>query len=249
MHGWSFRQALEQVKAVAGLVDVYGRDHHQTPSSRSTDRVSLDSPAYPSARVVRLIRQACPIAECPTAVSYLDSRGLWPLPDGCALRAHVAADYFEGGHRIDRFPALVAAVRDVAGELVTAHVTYLQQGQKLSEYEPRKLLSSMTGRMGCAVRLIPVGEVLGIAEGIETALSASRMNNSVPVWAALNTSLLMRFEPPENTKALLIFADNDAPGLQAAARLMERLQGRVHLELRLPPMPFNDWNDALQGSR
>jgi len=44
------------------------------------------------------------------------------------------------------------------------------------------------------VQLMPAGGVLGIAEGIETALSAAVLDG-VPVWAALNTSLLARFEP------------------------------------------------------
>jgi putative DNA primase/helicase len=141
---------------------------------------------------------------------------------------------------------LVAEVRDMAGEPVTLHVTYLQNGNKIAADDSRKLLSPCTGREGCAVRLMPPGEVLGIAEGIETALSAAALDG-VPVWAALNTSLLAKFVPPAGVTTLRIYADRDAPGLEAAGRLMERLQGQVHLELRLPPAPHKDFNDQLLG--
>lgn len=91
---------------------------------------------------------------------------------------------------------------------------------------------------------MPSAAVLGIAEGIETALSAVLLDG-VPVWAALNTALLAKFEPPAGVTTLRIYADRDAPGLLAAGQLMERLQGRVSLELRAPPAQFKDFNDVL----
>jgi putative DNA primase/helicase len=138
----------------------------------------------------------------------------------------------------------VADVTDSAGELVTVHVTYLEHGQKLEARAPRKLLGPLTGREGCAVRLMPAGDVLGVAEGIETALSAAAIDG-VPVWAAINASLLAKFEPPPGVKTLRIYADRDEAGLAAACRLMERLQSRVQLQVRIPTAPANDWNDQL----
>ncbi|MGO9036428.1 MAG: toprim domain-containing protein [Steroidobacteraceae bacterium] len=183
------------------------------------------------------------MVDCHDAIEYLASRRLWPLPEGCALRAHVSVEYFEDGHRIGRYPALIAEVRDIDGQLVTIHTTYLDGGRKLEAQEPRKILSPMNGRDGCAVRLTPItGDTLGIGEGIETCLSAAQVHR-IPVWAALNTSLLAKFTPPVAVKRLVIMADNDVPGLQAAAALMQRLQGRVVLEIRTPPAPAKDWND------
>ena len=180
------------------------------------------------------------------------SRGLWPLPEGCALSAHASLEYFEDGQRIGRYPALVADVVDVAGELVTSHVTYLCGGKKLASHEPRKLLGPLTGRMGSVVRLMPAGPVLGISEGVETGLAAAILD-SIPVWAALNTSLLAKFEPPAGIERLVIYADRDEAGLLAAIRLQERLQDRIraglHAEVRVPRPPSNDWNDSLTHSR
>jgi phage/plasmid primase-like uncharacterized protein len=150
------------------------------------------------------------------------------------------------GQHVGRFPALVAAVRDVEGELVTVHLTHLQHGKKLAGHEPRKILSPLAGSNGCAVRLVPIaGDTLGVAEGVETGLAAAVIHH-VPVWSALNAALLVRFEPPPEVRQLVAFADRDTPGPEAAAHLMEHLQGRVRLELRVPPPPAKDWNDVLQ---
>ena len=139
----------------------------------------------------RLLHTSTTPDEVQNVLAYLQSRSLWPLPPVCTLRAHVGVDYYRPVHRdavehVGRFPALVGVVRDIEGEIVTAHVTYLQNGAKLSRHEPRKILSAMTGRRGCAVRLLPVaGDVLGIGEGIETCLAASVLHDGLPVWSAL----------------------------------------------------------------
>jgi len=45
---------------------------------------------------------------------------------------------------------------------------------------------------------------------------------------------------------LLRSADSGTPsGLMAACRLMERLQGRVRFEVRVPSAPAKDFNDVL----
>lgn len=129
---------------------------------------------------------------------------------------------------------------------MTAHITYLQGGRKLGDHEPRKILSPMTGRRGCAVRLMPAGEVLGVAEGIETALAAYLLHG-VPVWSALNAPLLAKFVPPREVHKVIIFADRDVAGLEAAYHLRDELDGRCAVELCLPPAPAGDWAEVWQG--
>ena len=247
VYGWDFPAARRHVMEAAGL----GGDETPRQPERKAPRAAIASPptiAMPSARVRSLARSACAVADCPDAVAYLESRGLWPLPAGCTLRAHVGMDYWHERQQLGRFAGLVAEVRDLAGELATVHATYLSSGRKLVNHEPRKLFSPLTGREGCAVRLMPAAEVLGIAEGLETALSAAALDE-IPVWAALNTSLLARFEPPSGVTEVRIYADRDGAGLIAAGRLMERLQGRVRFELRVPPAPHKDFNDLLLSRR
>jgi putative DNA primase/helicase len=244
VHGWGFAEACRRVSGAIGPDRYMDR-------LRSQRREPTASPsiAQPNGRMLQLWRGRCAIANCSDAMSYLDSRGLWPLPEGIALNAHASADYYEDGRRVGRFPALLADIRDVNGKLVSLHATYLRDGKKLGEpYTPRKILGPMTGRTGCALRLMPVAGTLGIAEGIETALSAALLHG-VSVWAALNAWLLAKFEPPAGVSMLQIYADHDAAGLAHAARLMERLQGRVRFELRLPHGRAKDWNDVLLNRR
>lgn len=248
LHRWTLPQAVERVCQVIGL----SRARRENSPPPATPIVRIDRPAAPTPRVREILRGTCAPECVPDVVEYLNSRGLWPLPPECTLRAHASVEYWEGRERIGRYPALVAPVVDIDGELVTVHVTYLSRGRKLADHEPRKILSPLTDRTGCAVRLMPGGQSLGLSEGIESGLSASRLHAELlPVWAALNTSLLAKFDPPPSVQRLAIFADRDVPGLEAATHLMQRLQGRVEFAFEPPPAPAKDWNDVLMagGSR
>jgi putative DNA primase/helicase len=240
VHGWQFSEARQRVMEAAGLT--IERATERIQPARAPD---APVPAKPTRRVERLIRERCLIEDCEPAIAYLKSRALWPLPKGHSWRAHPSVGYWNGRELIGRYAALVAVVRDLKGEPVTAHVTYLTDtGRKLDYADPRKILSPMTNRSGCAARLMQPTDTLGVAEGIETAFSAARIHR-MPVWACLNTSLLQKFEPPAMVKRLVIFADRDEGGLEAAGKLMERIQGRIRLELKVPQM--GDWNDVLRS--
>lgn len=232
-------------RAYLGLDDDYRPDERRP--RRTAKPSAPPAPAKPTARVRDLCRTATSPDLVPDVVSYLTSRNLWPLPAGCTLKAHTGAEYWEAGDppkRIGSYPALLAEVTDILGDLTTLHVTYLHHGRKLEDRTARKLLSATRGHAGCAVRLVPVeGTTLGLAEGIESALAAMHFLQ-IPVWAALNTSLLKTFEPPAGIEKLVICADRDGPGLEAAWHLRDRLA--MNMELRLPRRA--DWAKDLGGS-
>jgi putative DNA primase/helicase len=58
---------------------------------------------------------------------------------------------------------------------------------------------------------MPATDVLGLAEGIETALSAAVLDG-IPVWAATNAGMLTRFEPPPGVTTLRVYGDRDNAG-------------------------------------
>ena len=104
---------------------------------------------------------------------------------------------------------------------------------------------------GGAVRLCALeGDLLAIAEGIETAL-AYRQISGLPTWAALSTSGLIGFKIPESVKRILIAADFDGAGLKAAETLEKRAKKEgVSAEIVLPggnpPYYRRDWLDLLK---
>jgi putative DNA primase/helicase len=96
-----------------------------------------------------------------------------------------------------------------------------------------------------AVRLGAAQEIMGIAEGIETALSAM-MLTGMSVWASLGGKRLHNVELPAFVRDVHIFADNDQAGREAAYRASDvhRELGRS-VKIRRPPPQFKDFNDFI----
>jgi putative DNA primase/helicase len=93
--------------------------------------------------------------------------------------------------------------------------------------------------------------VLGIAEGIETALSATALFG-VPCWAAVNAGMLAAWQPPPETKRIIVFGDNDPnyAGQAAAYALAARLGSDERaVEVQIPAEVGADWNDVHQLPR
>lgn len=168
------------------------------------------------------------------------------LPD--ALRNHCSVPHPAGtiaGH----VPAMLARVDTVDGEFHGLHRTFLRpDGLGKAGLEPDK--AAIGPIAGSSVHLNPAGEILVVGEGIESTLSFA-VATGLPGWAALSTSGLRRLVLPSLPLAseLIIAADNDAPGLKAAAALAERAraEGRK-VRVVAPPGPGDDWNDVARRS-
>ena len=246
VHDWTFVEARKRVMEITGLSNP-GID--PKPITRPIETFSKAPATLASNQRVRALESSwCDLALCPDAVAYLESRFLWSMPPDHPLHGHLGVKYFDNGKIVGYFPAILAPVTDIDGNRVTVHCTYLANGKKLQGHEPRKLLGKVKDHIGCAVRLMQITDgVLGLTEGIETALSAAKLHG-IPMWAALNAGLLAKFEPPPYVLKLVIFADRDQAGIDAANKLAERLKDRFEIELKLPPEPFKDWNDVLMDT-
>ena len=95
------------------------------------------------------------------------------------------------------------------------------------------------------VQLTPFSDELGLAEGIETALSATALHG-IPCWAVLGARRLEKVGLPGKLKRLHLFPDNDEPGRAAAQRAIEHFSNRVKIKVWWSP-PGTDWNDILIG--
>ena len=190
----------------------------------------------------RLWAEARAVADTP-ASAYLASRGLaMASPE---LRFHPRTPH--GPRPVTRYrPALIAAVRDGSG-LVAIHRTFLDPDRpglaRLAD--PRRGL----GRFGAgAVRLGGSGPRLGLAEGIETALSAAVLFD-VPCWATLGTERFGRVAIPGTVRELLLFLDHDCGGRRAERLAREAFAHVPRIVAHVPDRPGEDWNDVLRARR
>nr|WP_302849137.1 toprim domain-containing protein [Sphingobium sp. AS12] len=106
----------------------------------------------------------------------------------------------------------------------------------------------MLGRPGRgAVQLAAATTVLGLAEGVETALAAMRLHR-IPVWATLGAERAAHVLLPSGLKRLVLLFDRDAAGWKAN-RLAHLAYNRPGLEIvsPWPPAPCNDWADVLEA--
>lgn len=187
-----------------------------------------------------------PLTGYDPAAKYLQRRGI-RLPWPAALRYTMRATYLhEDGSRTVH-PAMLARFVAPDRASATTHVTYLTETGEKADVPKAKKLAKAKVPPGGAVPLAPSAETMGIAEGLETALSAMLLFD-VPVWAGLSDGGLMKWQPPTRAKNILVFGDNDASlaGQLAAFSLGHRLlRDGLLAEVRLPDLPGTDWNDVL----
>src|SRR5690606_25688999 len=88
---------------------------------------------------------------------------------------------------------------------------------------------------------------LGLAEGIETALSATALFG-MPCWATLGTERFRRVALPPQVTGLVLFLDHDTGGRRAEALAREAFDP-LPIETRYPRRPCAVWNDVLRASR
>lgn len=206
-----------------------------------------------------LWRQAKILTGTP-ADEYLARRGLKLRP--CDLRFHPKTPL--GAQPDVRFlPSMLAAVRTDEA-IVAVHRTFLdtrsdpatEKGTtagsvRLAGFDgPKRAL----GRLGTgAVRLAtPSDGRLGLAEGIESALSAQQIFG-IACWATLGNERFGLVTIPQSVRELTLFIDADAGGelAEQRGRAAYAREGRIIVTQR-PAIQGQDWNDVVaerSGSR
>lgn len=239
IHCFSPRDDWRSVQAELASLGLLEESEHDLVSSEPVVRVQTDHQDDDRrARVERLWNEAIPVAGT-IAERYLRSRAIeGELPGADVLRFHPRMTSLEDR---ERRPSLVAGLVNQHGELEGIQVTLLTAhgAAKAALTTPRRTIGRL---MGNYVRIDAPADVLVVAEGLETALSARRALGA-GAWAFLSAENLAQFEPPPVIDKLIIAADHDEAGLAAAARLQARVQNEIATELALPPDGHADWND------
>jgi putative DNA primase/helicase len=175
---------------------------------------------------------------------YLQHRGVgMDLYPPCLRTCEL--DWVEDKNGVQvRHPAMFAAVTNPAGKHVATHRTFLApDGRGKASIDPQRKTTGKYGR-GPTIRLMPTAPMMGIAEGIETAISAARLFR-IPVWSVLCANGIESFEPPPECQHLIVFADHDKHGVSQRAAEALRAKLQFPTEIKMPDTPGADWNDVL----
>jgi len=194
----------------------------------------------------RFYRESAPVRGTLGEV-YLKHRACPIPPAEGALRFHARAFHWLSGRR---GPALVALATDAIDRTPrTLHLTFLAaDGRGKANLKPPRLLLPKHNKAGAVVRLWPdeaVTHGLGIAEGIESALSLALAG--LPVWAAIDAGNLAAFPVLGGIEELSVAVDRDPAGERAADELAHRwiTAGR---RVRLVKPKAGDLNDVATGT-
>jgi putative DNA primase/helicase len=157
-----------------------------------------------------------------SGAEYLNSRGIYQLPAE-AVRLNP-----KQRHNGRVYQSIYSLATDDKGELCYLHQTLLDGAKKADIGASAKRQKSLQEdnyldhARSVAIRMFPVASTLGIAEGIETALSAHQIYK-VNTWATMTSGFMKKFRVPAGVKNLIIFADRDvnsATGLAAATNAL-----------------------------
>lgn len=222
------------VAQAAGLAAAAGAIDLQAAREADAQRAAYDAEQRAKAR--KLWEAGRPITGT-KGEAYLRGRGITcTLPE--SLRW--VADAYHGPSA--RWHSCMVADISTGG----VHRTFFEKSGS------RLLQNSKMMQGPCAGGAVALSEDLGplvVCEGIETGLSllSGVLDEPAEVWAALSTSGLRALSLPPQPRRLIIAADGDAPGIEAANALGDRaycLGWDVYL---MPAPEGQDWNDVLQA--
>jgi hypothetical protein len=252
----SFRDAVKRLSG--GIISAEDCRATAAPARAPTRQDdSLDRKRRIS-RALAWWRAGMTVRPCDPVDRYLRGRGL-DLPararDVLRYASDLRHDLVAG-----RRPAMLARVDDVFGELVGVHATYLSVSEDGRVAQDPGLKGSGIAKMtrgvlkGGAIRLYPSDATLGLAEGIEDALSA-HAQTGLPVWAAMDAGKLAAVRLPFEVGEVVIFADRDKPqprhrhgvGVGMALRARERFMSEHRKVTVLVPKVGKDFADQLQA--
>lgn len=255
-HGWDSSVALKEVATYLGLTD--SKTHTKAPlpprilikKTETTDEEIQQR----TKRTQELWKQGLSINEsgAEPMARYMYNRGLDMARTPPALKMILSHSYYDEDKFIANYSAMLAPVLNPQGHCIALHRTYLTfQGLKAPVESPKKLYTQGKSLRGAAIRLFPATNILGVCEGIETALAVNQMTG-MPVWACISANLLRQVDIPEDVETVVIWADKDRSraGQKAATQLAEKLyEEGFEVVIKLPEIDIPkhkksvDWLD------
>lgn len=228
--GWTFPQTRDAVAAECGMLPA----NAVAPAAKQT---ATDKAAY----MRKLCVEASNVVAGDPVHKYLTNRCGevdWSILRD--IRYHPTLP-----HSIEKqnYPGMLAILRDEHGKGIGLQRVYLTMDGKKAQADPVRMTFGESG----VLRLGGHQSVLGVAEGIETAMCASRLFQ-VPCWAAISANGLESFKVPPGVEELVVFADNDRSFTgQLAAFTLAYAQNKAGIRVRVetPLTVGEDWCDVL----
>ena len=172
----------------------------------------------------------------PLAVAYLVERRGITWWDTYSLRWHPHCPWGLG-----TAGCIIAPIENIAGDLVAIwRIRPVMEGEV-----ERRGLGPMAG---CPAPVIDHAglEILTVAEGVEDALAAWVLT-TYPAWAALSAGNMAALNLPAQFRQVIICADAEPVGIDAARKLASRLRTEGREARVLVPEAGKDANDVLRA--
>ncbi|MGD9657517.1 MAG: toprim domain-containing protein [Methylocystis sp.] len=236
--------AREGYDSIGGALDE-ARRFLRAPRATLTERCNENSRECDTIALARKIWAAsAPIAGT-KAEAYLRARKITADLIDAPLRYHPALVYREDRNSSSRkLPALLAAVTNHDGEITGIHRTFLNPAcnAKADVFSPRRSLGAIL-RNGVCFGVVDDFAIIG--EGIETVLSLKSVLPDAPMVAALSAAHLAAWKIPAGLRRMVIAADNDRAGRNAARKLAGRAEA-AGIDVEMIVARGEDFNSDLR---
>ncbi|SEJ80286.1 Toprim domain-containing protein [Sphingobium sp. AP50] len=234
------RAILFKCFAGCSSTDILKALDRQGLHDRAPLRVEATAPTRDLSSLARTLWQKSVALKGTPAEAYLHARSLFtPSPE---LRFNAQTVIGKGKDR-RMLPAMIAAVRNELG-LVAVHRTFLDPSDILRRpFRKPKLALGFLGTG--SVRFGEPGTDLGLAEGIEDALSALEWFD-MPVWAVLGAERYAHVSIPSHVRRVIVFGQRNAAARNCLARARDHLSSNRRRVEEWVPSSQDDWNDALR---
>jgi hypothetical protein len=218
--------------------------HHVDKASQASTGMPPD--LWRRQQALRIWDEARPLIGTP-AETYLRRRRIALLPR--ALRFHPRTPLGQGDD-VEFRPAMIAALHDGGlhdeGRFIAIQRTFFDRDDARRARDLADPRMTLGRPERAAVMLGTATSILGLAEGVETAISAMILFG-IPVWATLGSERLHQIAIPGRVSRLVLFPDNDVAGEIGVAQALESyaMPGRA-IDIEFPPNGYKDWNDVLR---
>ena len=201
-----------------------GSTRHRVERATRPQKPPIDAVRHESlsARGRELWRECEPLRAGSLAARYLAYRSCVLPPSDSDLRQLAKCWHWPSQQHL---PALVGLITDfVTCESLSLHFTFLKpDGTAKADVERQKLLLPKHKKAGGVIRIWPdeaVTYAIGLAEGIETALSLAHAYS--PCWATVDSSNLASLPVLNGIETVLVAVDNDDAGAKAYEQFARR---------------------------